>query len=98
MLQQISSFPDEVYCQCFPNKTKQLTYKRLNITWLTSHLIQQIKLKSEFYKQYWRGLMSKATNNRFRNLVNKQVLEAKQKYYQKKFQTVDRICEKAGIQ
>ena len=29
--------------------------------------------------------MSKATNNRFRNSVNKQVLEAKQKYYQQIF-------------
>ena len=85
MLQKFSSSPDELYCQSFPKKTKQLTYKRLNNPWLTSHLIQQIKLKSEYYKLYRRGLMSKATNNRFRNLVNKQVLEAKQKYYQQIF-------------
>ena len=94
MLQKFSSSLDELYCQCFPKKTKQLTYKRLNNPWLTSHLIQQIKLKSEYHKLYRRGLMSMATNNRFLNSVKKQFLEAKQNFF---FQTVDRICQKAVI-
>ena len=48
MLKKFSSFLDELYCQCFPKKTKQLTYKRLNNPWLTSHLFKKIKLKSEY--------------------------------------------------
>ena len=46
-----------------------------------SHLLQLIKQNSEYFKQCQRGLMSKVTNNRFRYLVNKQVMETKHERY-----------------
>ena len=98
MLQKFSSVHEDLYCQCFPKRTKQLTYKRLNNPWLTSHFSQYIKLKSEYFKQCRRGLMSKATNTKFRILINKQLLGANRNTTKKFSQIAERMCEKAEKQ
>lgn len=72
---------NECYCKSFPIKTKIITEKRYNKPWLTSFLIQQIKLKSEYFKSYRAGLISVSTHNRFRNKVNKLVKETRDNYY-----------------
>lgn len=73
------------YCQCFPLKTKQISYSRINKPWLTSELIQSIKLKSKYFKLYRSGRISKQLNNQMRNNVNKKVKESKEKYFQNMF-------------
>ena len=72
---------NECYCQSFPIKTKFISEKRYSKPWLNSFLIQQINLKSEYFKSYRRGLISASTNNRVRNRVNRLVKETRDKYF-----------------
>ena len=50
--QQFSSTLDSLHYRFSPKKTKRFNHKRLISTWLTSHLLPQIELKSELIKSH----------------------------------------------
>ena len=76
---------DYCYCDCFPVKIKYLSFKRILNPWIGSELLREIRLKSDYYKQFRLGLISRQTNNRFKNRVNKSIDLAKKLYYQNCF-------------
>ena len=51
---------NELYVKNCPLKTKYLSEKRLCKPWLTGEILDKIKAKSNFFKLYKRGLISKA--------------------------------------
>ena len=74
-----------MYCENFPLKTKFLTLNRIDKPWLSSELLRMVKLKSEYVRLYKLGVISKETNNRFKNLVTTKIRKAEYSYYLNKF-------------
>lgn len=72
---------NQYYCEFFPLKTKTISSKRHSKPWLSPSLLSKIKLKSEYFRLFRRGIISAEINNRFKNQVNKQIKETKDKYY-----------------
>ena len=71
---------DEIYCSCFPKKTKFLSNKRINKPWLSPRLINLTKRKSEYFKLLKMNIISKECNNRFKNYVTSEVRKARNSY------------------
>ena len=72
---------NSLYCNCFPLKTKFISPKRYQNKWITPDVKRLINLKSESFRNYRRGLITKEENNRLKNHVNSQVNKAKHEYY-----------------
>ena len=66
-----------LYCQNFPRKTKFLNIKRFQKPWLTQNIMRLIRQKSDYFKQYKLGIISKSFNNRFKVKVNKEIVKSK---------------------
>lgn len=73
------------YCKCFPLKTKIVKKENFEKPWLTSDLKNLVQEKSEYFELYRLGIISKSTNNKFKNKVNKIVRKAKDRFYLQKF-------------
>ena len=76
---------NELYRKCFPLKVKYLSKKRIEKPWITDHLMYLIRQKSEYYKYYKLGIISKQTNNRFKNMVSKKIDKSKENFYLETF-------------
>ena len=72
---------NQYYCELFPVKTKTISSKRHSKPWLSPSLLSKIKLKSEYFKLFRRGIISAETNKRFKNQVDKLIKQTKDKYY-----------------
>ena len=62
-----------LYNKCFPLKTKFISAKRYINRWITQEVKQLIDKKSESFKKFRNGLVTKAQNNRLKNQVNAKV-------------------------
>ena len=83
--EQFQAFQDYInstYRNCFPLKTKFISDKRKNKPWITDSTMAKIKLKSNYYKQFKNGTISREENNRLKNRLNKEINRDKDKYYQ----------------
>lgn len=76
---------DTLYCETFPKKTKFLSSKTLDNPWITNYVKNLIKYKSQYFKLFKLGIISKECNNKFKNKVTSAVREAKDNYYQNLF-------------
>ena len=85
---------NDAYCKFFPIKTKYLSEKRLSKPWLTTHILQMIKTKSNYYKNYKSGLISKTVSNNMKNRVDKYVREAKNNYFIQKLNSFKNNAKK----
>ena len=86
--EQLSAFQEFVnsaYRDCFPLKIKYVTDKRKNKPWITESTLNKIKLKSNYYKQFKNGIISKEENNRLKNRLNKEINRDKNDYYKNFF-------------
>ena len=77
---------NDAYCKNFPLKTKFISEKRLGKPWLSREILNLIRQKSEYFKLYKLGIISKQTNNRFKNRVNKIIVKARDSYNLRKFE------------
>ena len=89
------NYVNSVYKECFPIKTKSITDKRKNNPWITESTRTKIKLKSDYYKQYRNGLISRETNNRMKNKLNKEINKDKKLYYNNVFSDSNISSKKA---
>ena len=85
---------NETYCKYFPIKTKILSKKRLSKPWLTPRLIELIKEKSNYYRLYRNGIISREINNRFKNKVSTLVSKSKRDYYMNIFSDFSKNSKK----
>ena len=76
---------NELYEKFFPIKTQKITRKGLSKPWITLQIIKRIKIRENLAKLYKRQRITRKTFTDFRNKLNKQICEAKEKYYQNKF-------------
>ena len=61
---------NELYCSSFPLKIKHLGKKRFDKPWISSAILNHIKLKSRMFKLFKRGLITDRENKNVRNEVN----------------------------
>ena len=78
-------FVNSTYCDCFPLKTKHVTTKRKSKPWISVSTMAKIKLKSNYYKLFKNGLISREENNRLKNRLNKEINRDKNDYYKNLF-------------
>ena len=77
----------KLYCETFPLKTKYISENRKNKPWLTGNIIKLLRRKSNYCKMLNTGLISKETNNRFKNFVTSEIRKAENSYYMHSFQS-----------
>ena len=85
---QFNAFQDYInttYCDCFPLKTKYISDKRKRKPWITDSTMAKIKLKSNYYKQFKNGIITREQNNRLKNRLNKEINHDKSTYFQTLF-------------
>ena len=73
------------YCIHFPKKIKYISRKRSNKPWINSEIKRKINQKSQLYKLYKLGSISKETNNKLKNKITKEIKEAKDLYFMNSF-------------
>ena len=78
---------NKLYCQCFPLKIKYINRKRLNNPWISSEIMRAIKMKSENFKRYKAGLLSRFQYNRYNNRLESTIRLAKKNFYKSKFES-----------
>lgn len=76
---------DLMYCRSFPMKTKFVSVKRIKKPWLTPAILRSVKTKSSYFKLLKLGLISRETNNAYRNCLNSVVRSAKRNYFKECF-------------
>ena len=84
-----------LYMKCFPVKIKFISTKRYINKWLTHEVKKLIDKKSESFKKFRNGLITRAENNRLKNHINAQVNKAKNKYYTETFYTYRKNMKKS---
>ena len=77
---------DALYCKNFPMKTKFITLKRLNKKWITPEIKRLINTKSDSYKKFRRGEITRDQNNRIKNELNSKIKKAKNDFYMNSFE------------
>ena len=76
---------DSLYRKCFPLKTKFVSAKRMKNKWITPNLKKLINKKSDSFRKFRRGLISKESNNKIKNEINAQIIKGKNNYYTNAF-------------
>ena len=77
---------DYFYQNTFPIKTKFISKKRFNNKWVTNEVKQLINEKSNSFKNYRLGRISKENNNAIKNRLNREIKKAKIKFYSTSFE------------
>ena len=77
---------DEIYKTCFPLKIKYISPKRLKNKWISQDVKKLINKKSEAFKKYRLGLISKEENNRIKNEMSSKINKAKHEFYKNSFE------------
>ena len=55
------------FCSSFPVKTKVISHNHMYKPWITNAIKKSIKTKSKYFKQYRRCIISRETNDNFKN-------------------------------
>ena len=77
---------DELYRKCFPVKVKFISPKRHKNKWITQEVKRLINKKSDAYKKFRLGLISKEENNRIKNELGYKINKAKHDFYKNSFE------------
>ena len=76
---------NQLYCDTFPLKCKFLSSKRCSNPWINNSLHKLLKSKSDYFRLFKLGAVTKIENNIYRNKVQSIVKQAKTLYYKKLF-------------
>ena len=85
-ISQFTNKLDEIYQNCFPVKIKYISHKRYKNKWITQDVKKLINKKSEAYKKYRQGLLTREENNRIKNEVSSKINKSKHEYYKNSFE------------
>ena len=72
---------DHIYRKNCKMKIKFLSEKRISNPWINNELLSSIKAKSNYFRLYKRGYISKSQNNHHKNRLNSVIRRAKRRYY-----------------
>ena len=79
-----STFHD-LYNECFPITTKQVSNRRVKNPWITSGLLTSIRRKSTMYRDYRAGLITELQYKTYKNRVDALTRRTKREYYRNMF-------------
>ena len=85
-IMEFSNKIDKIYQKCFPVKIKFISPKRQKNKWITQDVKKLINKKSETYKKYRLGLISREENNRIKNEMSSKINKAKHEFYKNSFE------------
>ena len=74
-----------LYDNCFTIITKDLTKKDIEKPWINETLLKRMKIRDKLYKLSEKNYVSKKVYKDYRNILNKQINEAREKFYENKF-------------
>ena len=77
---------NDLYIKCFPLKVKFVSIKRLKNRWITSDVKRLINEKSDLFKKFRRGVITREENNTKKNQLNKQINKAKNQFFLNAFE------------
>ena len=77
---------DKIYQKCFPIKVKYISPKRHKNKWITQDVKNLINKKSEAFKKYRLGVISREENNRIKNEMSSKINKAKHEYHKNSFE------------
>ena len=72
---------NDLYCDVFPLRTKNVSKKKLMNSWITNEIKDLVKRKSTYFELFRLGAISRAENNNFKNKVKSHINKAKSTYY-----------------
>ena len=75
----------QLYNQCFPIVSKQISEKRLNSPWINQEILNAIKTKNKLYKDFKIGVVPEEQYKQYRNSLNNKIKQIKQSYFINKF-------------
>ena len=76
---------NDLYCSCFPLKTKTVSTKSLQCPWMNQNLRKLVKAKCDYFYLYKLGFVTKAEKNLFNNRVKNIIRNSKTLYFKHKF-------------
>ena len=94
-ISEFSNKLDELYRKCFPLKTKFISPKRYKNRWITQDVKKLINKKSDAYKKYRLGIISKEENNRIKNEMGAKINKAKHEFYKNSFDSFKSNAKKS---
>ena len=83
-----------LYDNCFNIVTKNLNKKDIEKPWINETLLKQMKIRDKLYKLSVKNHVPRKVYTDFRNLLNKQINVAKEKYYEKEFNIYEKNVKK----
>ena len=82
---EFNNIIDKIYQKCFPIKIKYISPKRHKNKWITQDVKKLINKKSEAFKKFRLGLISRDENNRIKNEMSSKINKAKYEFYKNSF-------------
>ena len=84
-LENFLSVLNEKYCEFFPMKTKYVSVKTYRKPWINADARRLIYAKSQYFKLYQLGFITKEENNNYKNRVKSQLIRLKNSYFKNLF-------------
>ena len=75
----------DLYDRYFPITSKTISKKDLEKPWINNVLIKRMSIRDKLFKLSENDYIPRKTYTDFRNILTKQIVEAKAKYYEKEF-------------
>jgi hypothetical protein len=85
---------NELYCECFPVKTKYVQQKRLQMPWLTKVILISIKRKAKNFCQLKLGLISAMQYKNYNNFLKSIIRNSKISYFNNVFHSCTNDAKK----
>ena len=82
--EQMQSFDatiDRLFQKCFPKRTKLVGNSHLHKPWITPAILKSIKTKSNYFKLYRQGIITRNVNDAYKKKLTKVIKSAKKQYF-----------------
>ena len=76
---------DELYCLCFPLKTKFVSRKQFDKPWITPQIKKLLLYKSHYFRLLQFKIITPAENNRFKNKIKSLINRSKSSFFNNYF-------------
>ena len=83
-----------LYDDCFNIVTKDLDKKDIEKPWINESLLKRMKIRDKLYKLSVKNYVPRKVYTDFRNILNKQINQAREKYYENEFNNNEKNIKK----
>ena len=83
------------FLSSFPYRIKQISRNHMNKPWITDAIKKSIKTKSNYFKLYRRGIITRETNEKYKRMLLKVTKSAKRRYFHNYFSNFSNNMKKS---